>query len=57
MLTCREKTNLSPLIKKRILEKIIPLKHEQMILFGSYAYGTPYKNNDVDKQGEVLWPS
>ena len=48
MSTCKKTTTLSPLIKKRILEKIIPLKHEQIILFESYFYGTPYENSDVD---------
>jgi len=46
--TCKEKTSLSPLIKKQIIEKLMPLKPEKIILFGSYAYGTPDENSDLD---------
>lgn len=42
------KQSLSPLIKKQIVEKLIPLKSEKIILFGSYAYGTPTEDSDLD---------
>ncbi len=47
---CKDKTKsrLSPLIKKQIVEKLMPLKPEKNILFGSYAYGKPTKNSDLD---------
>jgi len=44
----KEKTSLSPLIKKQIIEKLMPLKPEKIILFGSYAYGTPNEDSDLD---------
>lgn len=51
MSTCKEKTSLSPLIpliKKQIVEKLVPLKPEKIILFGSYAYGEPNEDSDLD---------
>jgi predicted nucleotidyltransferase len=48
MSTCKEKSSLSPLIKKQIVEKLMPLHPEKIILFGSYAYGTPNENSDLD---------
>jgi predicted nucleotidyltransferase len=35
-------------IKLDIVEKLKPLNPYQIILFGSYAYGTPTKNSDLD---------
>ena len=48
MSTCKKTTTLSPLIKKQIIEKLMPLKPEKIILFGSYAYGTPTEDSDLD---------
>ena len=48
MSICKEKSSLSPLIKKQIIEKLMPLKPEKIILFGSYAYGTPNEDSDLD---------
>ncbi|NOQ29651.1 MAG: nucleotidyltransferase domain-containing protein [Helicobacteraceae bacterium] len=31
-----------------IIEKLKPLNPDKIILFGSYAYGTPNENSDVD---------
>jgi predicted nucleotidyltransferase len=39
---------LTPLIKKQIVEKLMPLNPEKIILFGSYAYGTPTVDSDLD---------
>jgi len=36
------------IIKKEIVEKLRPLNPEKIILFGSYAYGTPNKDSDLD---------
>lgn len=35
-------------IKKEIVEKLVPLNPEKIILFGSYAYGTPNEDSDLD---------
>lgn len=35
-------------VKKEIVELLKPLKPEKVILFGSYAYGTPNKGSDLD---------
>jgi len=35
-------------IKLDIVEKLKPLNPYQIILFGSYAYGTPTKDSDID---------
>jgi len=35
-------------IKLDIIKKLKPLNPYQIILFGSYAYGTPTKNSDLD---------
>jgi predicted nucleotidyltransferase len=35
-------------IKQLIVEKLKPLNPYQIILFGSYAYGTPTKDSDLD---------
>jgi len=42
------KSSLSPLVKKQIVEKLMPLKPEKIILFGSYAYGEPNEDSDLD---------
>ena len=36
------------IIKKEIVEKLRPLNPEKIILFGSYVYGTPNKDSDLD---------
>ncbi len=35
-------------IKLHIIEKLKPLNPDKIILFGSYAYGTPNKDSDID---------
>ena len=35
-------------IKDEIIEKLKPLNPNKIILFGSYAYGTPNKDSDID---------
>jgi uncharacterized protein len=35
-------------IKPEIIEKLKPLKPNKIILFGSYAYGNPTENSDID---------
>jgi len=35
-------------IKSEIVERLKPLKPNKIILFGSYAYGTPNKDSDID---------
>jgi predicted nucleotidyltransferase len=35
-------------IKDEIIEKLKPLSPDKVILFGSYAYGTPNENSDID---------
>ncbi|GAK56590.1 hypothetical protein U27_03552 [Candidatus Vecturithrix granuli] len=35
-------------LKQEILERLKPLQPEKVILFGSYAYGEPNKDSDVD---------
>ena len=35
-------------IGKEIVEKLRPLEPEKIILFGSYAYGTPDEESDID---------
>ncbi len=35
-------------LKLEIIEKLKPLKLDKIILFGSYAYGTPNENSDID---------
>jgi len=43
-----KKTRLPSSIKKQIVEKLMPLKPEKIILFGSYAYGEPNEDSDLD---------
>ncbi|MEA3352218.1 MAG: nucleotidyltransferase domain-containing protein [Campylobacterota bacterium] len=35
-------------IKDEIIEKLKPLNPDKVILFGSYAYGIPTKDSDID---------
>ena len=35
-------------IKSEIVEKLKPLNPDKIILFGSYAYGTPNQDSDID---------
>jgi len=35
-------------IKLEIIERLKPLNPNKIILFGSYAYGTPTKDSDID---------
>lgn len=35
-------------LKPLIIERLKPLKPDKIILFGSYAYGTPNENSDID---------
>lgn len=39
---------LSKEIKNRIVESLKPLDLEKLILFGSYAYGNPTDESDID---------
>uniref|UniRef100_Q3ASL7 Nucleotidyltransferase n=1 Tax=Chlorobium chlorochromatii (strain CaD3) TaxID=340177 RepID=Q3ASL7_CHLCH len=36
------------IVKKQIVDALMPLNPEIIILFGSYAYGVPNKNSDLD---------
>ncbi len=47
-------------VKRQIVQAIKPLNPEQIILFGSYAYGTPTEDSDLDicvvkKEVESKW--
>ena len=35
-------------MKRDILQKLKPLDLDHVILFGSYAYGTPTEDSDID---------
>jgi len=35
-------------IKPEIIERLKPLKPDKIILFGSYAYGEPNEDSDID---------
>ena len=35
-------------LKPLIIERLMPLKPDKIILFGSYAYGTPNDDSDID---------
>jgi len=35
-------------LKKEIVERLRPLNPEKIILFGSYAYGNPHEDSDID---------
>lgn len=36
------------ILKHEIIERLKPLDPDKIILFGSYAYGTPNENSDID---------
>lgn len=36
------------LLKREIIERLKPLNIEKVILFGSYAYGIPNEESDID---------
>ncbi|MEA3352467.1 MAG: nucleotidyltransferase domain-containing protein [Campylobacterota bacterium] len=35
-------------LKPQIIERLKPLNPDKIILFGSYAYGTPTEDSDID---------
>jgi uncharacterized protein len=35
-------------IKKSVVDALMPMEPEKIILFGSYAYGSPDQNSDLD---------
>ena len=35
-------------LKQDILDRLKPLQPEKVILFGSYAYGEPHEDSDID---------
>ncbi len=35
-------------LKPLIIERLKPLNPDKIILFGSYAYGTPHEDSDID---------
>ena len=35
-------------LKNKIIIKLLPLNPEKIIIFGSYAYGTPTEDSDLD---------
>ena len=35
-------------IKPKIIKALLPLNPEKIIIFGSFAYGTPTENSDLD---------
>ncbi len=35
-------------LKKEIVKRLEPLEPDRIILFGSYAYGTPDEDSDID---------
>jgi len=35
-------------LKQEIVERLKPLNPDKIILFGSYAYGTPTEDSDID---------
>ncbi len=37
-------------LKPLIVEALMPLKPNKIILFGSFAYGTPNEDSDIDKK-------
>ncbi|MEA2019844.1 MAG: nucleotidyltransferase domain-containing protein [Campylobacterota bacterium] len=36
------------ILKPKIIDALMPLKPDKIILFGSYAYGTPNEDSDID---------
>jgi len=43
----KEKIDIEKL-KEEIVERLKPLNPDKIILFGSYAYGTPNEDSDID---------
>jgi uncharacterized protein len=41
-------TKLSPELEARIRDALAPLRPEKVILFGSYAWGQPTPDSDID---------
>ncbi len=39
---------ISESIKREIIDFLLPIDPERVILFGSYAYGTPNADSDID---------
>ena len=39
---------LAESLKNDIIARLLPLQPEKIILFGSYAYGEPHKDSDID---------
>lgn len=39
---------LSEQLQKEIIENLLPLNPKRVILFGSYAYGSPNSDSDID---------
>ena len=35
-------------LNPQIVKALMPLKPDKIILFGSYAYGTPTEDSDID---------
>ena len=35
-------------LKNQLIERLKPLNPEKVVLFGSYAYGEPSKDSDID---------
>ena len=44
----RNKTNLLDKVKARISDALRPLAPKKVILFGSYAWGQPNQDSDID---------
>ena len=40
--------SLDESLKNEIIARLMPLQPEKIILFGSYAYGEPHKDSDID---------
>jgi len=40
--------SLDETLKNEIIARLMPLQPEKIILFGSYAYGEPQKDSDID---------
>jgi uncharacterized protein len=40
--------SLDESLKHEILKRLLPLQPEKIILFGSYAYGEPHRDSDLD---------
>lgn len=39
---------LTEVVKKEIIDNLSSVDPEKVILFGSYAYGTPHQDSDID---------